>query len=400
MPVATKKNEVPIPLSIIITGVKTPARATEVHAIFEAHAANFPGFDVEVLHYCTAGIDIERSGMSEFEWLMYNAASRLYICHVDHEDISNFRKDSFTAIKEAITQFEGTTDLNTLRKNQSGRVQVPLPPGIKFPGCKALYFNVHNNTRGLRFMDAQFAMRLPRIALLIPITLKGIRDEKKIPILETFVPSLKASLSHTQIERGIYFGIDEDEVIAPKTLEILTNSVKKTVRIKVEAILSFPVMWRKNKNMTSMYNMLYKRAMMDGYDFAVQLQDDVRLETPRWDKTIASQLCANPLAVGAYSMCDRFNPTRLNNVMVSRTHFDIFGFLFNPLAPDPDKWIKAAMGPFAKVIPAVKVTNTIRHERRNKNGTSHMYAPFGTEDLEINDADRRTFMERYAKQYV
>jgi len=361
-------------MDIIVTSTRTRENARDITSMLREYTHD----KARVLYYL--GVD-GCGGVSEHDWLLYTAATAPFICHIDFADASSVRAATFEKLAALIATIASSTTPST-----SARERVPLPAdGI--PGVTALYRGVHNNERRLRHMSTYFANGPPRVALLVPMSLRGVRNGT-VPILKTLAPALASTFSHSQLRRGLYLGIDEDEHICTRTLDMISNRFNRDMNVPHECTIRFPKAWRDEPTPAKMYNALFLRAMMDGYDFAVQLQDDARPETPMWDRLLGSFLCSNPLAFGAYSMQDRYAPTRLTNIMVSRTFFDVFGMLFNEEAPDTQQWVRDVLGSYAAVVPRASVTNTIRVTRRLANGTAHVYAHAGESNEALVAADR------------
>lgn len=354
----------PISVSIIVTGVGQSERGRFFQALIAEHAAQVPALVIVDISYYAYN---ERSlgGVSEFNWLLFDAATAPFVCHIDASNESSIRLSTFMQLYELLAE----TAVGALTVSRdTGKADVALPEG-GIPAISAVYFNENPRRRLLRTMSSTFAARLPRVALLVPMTLRGIFSGK-IPILQDLAPSLANTFSHCQMSRVLYLGIDEDELVPAKVIEQIAVRFTRDLRVPLVGVVRFPPTHRAAPTMAKMYNDLFREAMMDGCDFAVQLQDDLRVETPTWDRLLGSYTCLNPRALGAYSLCDRFEPTRYNNVMVSRTHYDVFGFLFNEHVTDISRWVKGALGVHAKVVERTRCTNTIRVSRRRRQGTA------------------------------
>ena len=345
--------------------------------------AEYPRIACQVLHYTATAEEIEKSGVSSEDWLIFNAASATYICITP---IEKLKDESLTKLITIIDEFRATKAFPD--PDGPGRVDIALPTPIT--GVTRLVYNVHNRHRALRNIGAAFS-NLPKIALLVPMSLKGIRGPN-IPIMSTLAPALQQTFAHCRMQRGLYLGIDANEKFPVGLINSISNRFNRSIKCPHERTIEFPPSWRKDRNMARMYNELFRYAMMDGYDFAVVLQDDARPETATWDKILGSFLCGNPLAVGAYSMQDRYNTGRLNNIMISRTHFDIFGYLFNPRCTDTSLWTQKVLGTYAKVVTRTKVTNVVRN-RRFSNGTDHIKSYYGKEYASVYEPDRKHFEE-------
>lgn len=377
-------------LDFIVTGASSPDHAKEIRNVICELAKRHPAVGtVGVFHWCANPDAIIASNVSELDWLLYNAASAKFIAHLDSADILNIRNSTFLDLTKAMTGFDPQAHIRGARASP-GRIIVPMLTPIR--GIQTLYYNNHNNERKLRFMDGNFGPRIPHLAILVPMTLRGLQNNRDVPFLRYLGPSLQKTLCGTDMfKRSIYLGIDEDEVVDESVMQRILLRNRSCQRTKYPVrVIRIPPEYRHDENHSRMYNLLYLHAVMDGNDFSVQLQDDARLETMGWDRFLAANLCANPLALGAFSMMDRWSSSRLDNVMVSRTHFDVFGHLFNPAAPDPSVWLSQVYGSRAQVMGRIKVTNMIQKERRKRNHTDQVYANYG-KSLENGDGERELF---------
>jgi hypothetical protein len=353
-------------VDLIVTNVQTSDNAK----VAETYLQNImPG--ARVLHLIGGG--------EELQWLLYSAAtSGQFIIQIPFDQYKQFSPEPFiSAMQSFQARFQPSDE-----PDACGRVRVPT---TTFP----MWFSVHNRHRYVRVMTNNFKP-LPKIALLVPMTLRGISNGS-LPILSHLRVALSKTFAHCLMIRGLYLGIDEDEHISTNILAQITRGFSsQQLGLRHERTVKFPSEWRRDQTMARMYNELFRYSMMDGYDFAIQLQDDARPETSAWDKIIGSYVCANPLAIGAYSLQDRYAPDRFTNILVSRTHFDIFGYLFNPQCLDTSTWIKNVLGVYARIVSRTKVSNTIR-TRRCMNGTARIYRNYGLSNAAMEQNDREHF---------
>ena len=369
-----------ISLDFIITGVKSTINAIQAREyLLERSLDHKRIIKANVMHLI--GHQEFSTHVTELEWLLNNASEADFILELSVDDV---QKVESTALHDIICIIDKFKERYEALDNVP-HIQIPM----KIPPFKGLWYKTKLRRRVIRYMSNKFN-GLPKVALLVPMTLKGLRNSGTIPLLCTLAPALEKTFSHCFMNRGLYLGIDEDEQIPAGIIKQIQLRFKKVLKITHERTIKFPKKWRSETNMARMYNELFKYAIMDGYDFAVQLQDDARPETSTWDKLLGSYLCLNPSAIGAYSMKDRINTQRMNNIMVSRSHFDLFGYMFNPACMDPATWIKQVLGSYSKVVPKCKVTNTIR-DRRSLNGTSHMYMNYGQTNEAVISKDREGF---------
>lgn len=379
----------PTRVTVFVTGVGSRKTAREAEAIIRAYV-DVPRFaellDVDVAYYCSTAEDIDQSGVSEYDWLVRNACTGEFAVHIRHEDISRVRAKTFARIAEEIERH---------RAGSACSVE-------SMPGASAMFHRPPldeasaRDRRLLRYM-CPFTARKPRLALLVVMTKRGLQEPKSLPICSTLAASMTNTLIVDKyIEHALYLGVDDDETLTTHEMQVIQNRFgHSSLRTPLVHVERFPVEWRSSEfNMSKMYNALFRRAIMDGCDFAIQLQDDIRLEYAGWDRLMASHLAKNPLAVGAYSTQDTYEPTRYDTVMVSRTHFDIFGYMFNERVPDSSVWV-SCLGRYVKIVEQCKSVNTIRRWRRGMNGTSRVYLLRGEGgDSEECVRDREYYLKR------
>lgn len=79
-------------------------------------------------------------------------------------------------------------------------------------------------------------------------------------------------------------------------------------------------------HLTKMWNQLYKLAYNEGYEYFYQSGDDIEYKSKGWiKKCIKSLQLNNNIGIaGPYNG----HPYLLTQVMITRKHYDIFGYLF------------------------------------------------------------------------
>jgi hypothetical protein len=165
------------------------------------------------------------------------------------------------------------------------------------------------------------------IALLIPCTSKG-RDEWNSMkdtylynyTLKTFLLTQTKEYNYT-----FYIGYDEDDRIYSKSLEQRVIKLFKTVFTNV--VFKFiPFIDIKKGHVTKMWNILFKQAYDDGYDYFFQCGDDINFKTKDWVKDCITVL-QNNNNIGLSGPLNNNNRI-LTQAMVSRKHMEIFGYFF------------------------------------------------------------------------
>lgn len=378
---APQQQQIPC-LDVVVTGTETIREAHEVYDTLMLHAQRHPQLVVPggVYYFCLNGSARARGetlgGVTELEWLLHNAARAKFTVHVAAEDVgSHVRARTFAQLEKVIRDFHpGMLSAAKGGKKQQGGGLERIAHDGQVHGIQGLYYRrqEHVIERKLRYMDGDFGPQKPSLALLVPITLKGWQDRGSVPFLDHLAPSLVSTLAATFFSIGIYLAVDDDEPAANDAEERRIHRRCQTLFRREPVYVRMPAGWQSGKSMAPAYNALFERAIMDGYDFCMQLADDTALHSPCWEKILGSFLCSNPMALGAYSLQDRFDGARTGLVMVSRTHYDVFGRMFDIDAPDPAAWIRTVYGGMCKTVGKAQCSNMIRGVRRRRNGTGHM----------------------------
>jgi len=166
-----------------------------------------------------------------------------------------------------------------------------------------------------------------KIGLLIPTTSKG-RPWSSFKDLYLYCYTLKSFLRTYDMEHTytFYIGIDHDDPLLTQP-EILQQckrfmSVMKNVSITFQHFHDIP-----KGHLTSMWNILHKRAYEDACDYFVQCGDDIEFQTKGWVNACIDVLQKNN-NIGVTSPICRNNQLILTQSFVSRKHMEIFGVYF------------------------------------------------------------------------
>ena len=120
-----------------------------------------------------------------------------------------------------------------------------------------------------------------------------------------------------------------------------------------------------------------KQAYEDGAEWLYQLNDDARLVTRGWERSLCSALASNPVApfVGATGPTDKGNGRIFTHVFTHRTHIDIHGRFFPKAFRNyySDDWITHVYGSSSTFkMPNVKMTHETKAQ---KTGKIERYSP-------------------------
>ena len=165
-----------------------------------------------------------------------------------------------------------------------------------------------------------------KIALIIPSTSKGRDQWKNIKDSYLYNYTVKSFLltQDKEHEYCFYVGFDEDDrIYANKTEQDIIHNFS---RVFQNITFKFIPMNVKKGFLTKMWNILFKEAYDDGYDYFYQTGDDINFRTKGWVNASINILQKNN-DVGLSGPINNNNRI-LTQAMVSRKHMDIFGFFF------------------------------------------------------------------------
>lgn len=164
-----------------------------------------------------------------------------------------------------------------------------------------------------------------KVAFMIPITSRG-KNWKSINESYLITSTLKTFIEtkSDNIEYGFYLGFDSDDPLFSKEINIILLEKlfeKINVKLNITKYMNIP-----KGHLTIMWNILYKKAYDDNYDYFYQCGDDIIFKNKNWiNETINMLKKNNDIGVSGPKNWDR---DILTQTMVSRKHYEIFGFLF------------------------------------------------------------------------
>jgi hypothetical protein len=168
---------------------------------------------------------------------------------------------------------------------------------------------------------------MTNIALLIPSTTKG-KNWKKIEdsfFYKIFIPSF-IKIINDKFTYKIFLGYDQDDTLLRKLENHeICKDILKNDNVQIEFIkLNVPKGY-----LSKMWNILFKKAYDDNYDYFYQCGDDIEFNNSKqiFDLSIEKLKNKNNIGVsGPYTI--NGNRKILTQSFVSRKHMDIFGFYF------------------------------------------------------------------------
>lgn len=165
-----------------------------------------------------------------------------------------------------------------------------------------------------------------KIALLIPTT-SYRRDEWKYVVqsylynltIKTFIETYD-----TEHEYRFYIGIDKkDRIFDDKKSKERIEKLFTGKNVSVEFIYMSDC---KKGHLTAMWNILFKKAYDDGFDYFFQCGDDISFKTKGWVNDCIRVLEEHN-NIGLTGPINN-NPVILTQAFVSRKHMEIFGWFF------------------------------------------------------------------------
>ena len=175
-----------------------------------------------------------------------------------------------------------------------------------------------------------------RVALLVITTSKNRDSWKNIKDSYLYNLTLKTFLltKDDKYEYKIYIGIDNHDRIFDNEEE--QNEILKFSKVFKNVKIEF-INYDNDKvpkgHHTIMWNILFKKAYDDNYDYFVQIGSDIYFQDKDWINACIDLLKQN-YDIGVVGMTDmgrkKYNPndTLLTQSFVSRKHMDIFGFYY------------------------------------------------------------------------
>lgn len=213
----------------------------------------------------------------------------------------------------------------------------------------------------------------PKIAFLIPMTSKGKKwtDLDETNLLNMTLKTLDQTRD-PDFDYIFYLGIDEDDPFFSNQ-EILNKLfsyfVKKKIGCKIYS-LTLPKGY-----LTAMWNLLYYCAYQDECQYFYQASDDIHFVTKNWIKD-SVQILKDNNDIGVSGPNNGAPEEQiLHNAMISRKHFEIFGYLF------PDSIINQNCNNWLSNVYSPKYLFKLNHHYAPSLGGEPKYTPVNDEQI-------------------
>ena len=199
---------------------------------------------------------------------------------------------------------------------------------------------------------------MTKIGIIIPSTTRGLncRNYKETPFYKIFLKYFIKTYNKTgKYHFKIFMVVDKDDPIYSSYDQM--KQLKKF--ISLVRFLEMDFIWSdgiEKGHVTAMWNRAFQYAYNENYEYFYQCGDDVCIVDKGWeDVFIAALNKMNNLGVVGPFDYGRFLYEKENNVkqkflltqsFVSRTHYQIFGFYFDPAIKNwfCDDWITYVYG--------------------------------------------------------
>lgn len=192
-----------------------------------------------------------------------------------------------------------------------------------------------------------------RIAIGVPTKTKISENLEDISILKTFMPSFVKSIGPEECMRftyTVYVGFDKGDYYfdSPKNLSLIHKKIENIISEKANCItvryISLP---RSNGWLTFIWGYLFRQALQDQNYYFYQVNDDLIFDSIRWTTRFTSKL-SEWNGIGVAGPNDpKWKCGLLTQAMVTRKHWDIFGYMFPLEIKDwySDFWITRLYSP-------------------------------------------------------
>jgi len=168
------------------------------------------------------------------------------------------------------------------------------------------------------------------IGILIPATTRG-RDWTEFKYTDLYIYLLKSLFRTYDMEHKytIYIGIDKDDKLY-KTDKCKNDIIRFISVMKNASVKFIEYDFRYKGNPCAIWTDLYKKALDDNNDYFVQAGSDIMFVDKYWVNTGIEKL-KEKNNIGVVGLYDAGRGDKLfTQTMVSRKHYDIFGFYYPP----------------------------------------------------------------------
>ncbi|KAL4226066.1 hypothetical protein ACF0H5_014054 [Mactra antiquata] len=232
-------------------------------------------------------------------------------------------------------------------------------------------------------------IRENKIGVLIPCTTRGLKsfDIHDFSLTKFSLPSLNKTIRNNY-KYTIYMGIDFNDTLLSYETE-LKELHENIVVVKVNG-----------SSFTKAVNTIAAKAVKDGMDYLIRMNDDLKIVTCDWISLSIDILQNNdPTNVGVVGpTCNQGNTAIFTTDFVHVTHFKIFGFYYPPQLENwwTDDWITRVYQPkWSKRLTRWEVVHTRTYGNRYTVNFDHEKLLDGL----INDGNK-TLIKHVEKYYV
>lgn len=238
-----------------------------------------------------------------------------------------------------------------------------------------------------------------KIGILIPSTNRGLncKDYRSIPFYQIFLKHFIKTYAKNKYAYKFYLVVDRDDPIYSRMNEM--SQLKKFISMLSNVSISFIKSDGIEKgHVTQMWNRAFEVAYREGCDYFYQCGDDICIMDKGWETVFINLLgkLQNLGVVGPFDwgrhLYDIENNVKqkflLTQSFVSRTHYEIFGFYFDPRIKNwfCDDWITYVYGEIGRML-------HVKEIRIMNMGGDPRYTPVG-------DGDQWSQVANECKQYI
>lgn len=240
--------------------------------------------------------------------------------------------------------------------------------------------NTDPNTNTINTANKTTKTKKAKVALLIPTTSRGTKEFWNLPFLSIFLPTIHKSLSTQELQKyelSFYIAYDEGDRMYEdrKNLALIIGKTRRIfAELGVPQIKMTMLRLGVSRSVTFIWNVLFAVAVAEGNDYFYQLNDDVRFVARGWLTTFVTHLQRHQKGFGVVGPHDpAFQCHIMTQSMVSRTHWQAFGWYFPPEFRNwhCDTWISLVYAGWTKCFGTMVIWNG----RYEKKGNLPRYQP-------------------------
>lgn len=233
---------------------------------------------------------------------------------------------------------------------------------------------------------------MSRIAFLIPVCSRynNYLTIQEIPLLQYTIPTLKPTVEkYSQFTYELYLGYDDTDQYYLDHIEEIIAVIRETIpdlKIFTYRLPTPP------SNPCFVWNELYKIAYEAGCNFFYECGDDIKFVTPDWPVKFLEAFNYDDQAPGFVAGQDLVYLDVRTMIMITRKHYEIFGFLFAPEFKNfyCDIWldrIYTNLG-YRRWLTEIKIANGLTRIVSGQQIRYDPYQDFNLESLVARDTQR------------